>query len=288
MCLIALSIDGKPLPRKVFEVSSDTNPDGIGVMSEDGIRKFLPDQYEAAWEYLVELGAKRIPHAVHWRWMTHGEVSLDNVHPFRAEGSNAYVMHNGIITATAAYSTKEKSDTRVFVEWFMDGAPGRGDKEYYDCIGSLIGTGNKFVVFHQDSCDFTIVNEKEGDWKQGIWYSNTYSLPQSMGGTGDIVYETKGGFKAFDDYDWKPVGPYRLPHYYDSIGAKSYEDEEELDADAEEYQVWLDANPGIEAQYGTAAAFEMFCNEVLGPGDEWEDDDDGSYIPERLRRRAAL
>lgn len=292
MCLIALSIDGRPIPRKVFEVSGDTNSDGIGVMSEDGIRKFMPDQYEAAWEYLVELGTRRIPHAVHWRWMTHGEIALDNVHPFRAEGSNAYIMHNGIITATAAYSTKEKSDTRVFIEWFMDGAPGRGDKEYYDCIGSLIGSGNKFVVFHQDTCDFTIVNETEGYWKHGIWYSNMYSLPQSMGGTGDIIYTSKGGIHDVSDWDWRAQGPYRLPHYYTAGTfdyAKEIEDEaaEEAQAEAEEYEVWLDQNPGILDQYGDSMAYAMFLDDVAGP-DEDMDEDDGSYIPERLRRRGSM
>ena len=51
-----------------------------------------------------------------------------------------------------------------------------------------IGYNNKFVVLHGST--FYILNEHAGEWIDGVWYSNTYSLPD---GDGDD-----------DDYDFVP------------------------------------------------------------------------------------
>jgi hypothetical protein len=148
-------------------------------MSRFGAEKFLGRKAgKRARRYLSWLVEKNEPYAVHWRMATHGEVTRNLCHPFRTQ-TGALVMHNGVITETARYSSKEDSDTSLFVRDYLFDAPhpaADGALAYYRLIGTLIGRSNKLLVLHDET--FHIVNEDSGVWSaEGIWYSNTYSLP---------------------------------------------------------------------------------------------------------------
>jgi hypothetical protein len=65
----------------------------------------------------------------------------------------------------------------------LPSAPDHSDSGYYDYwrkVADMIGYGNKFLVMHADTGRFTLVNEDAGEWIDGLWYSNTYSLPDYM------------------------------------------------------------------------------------------------------------
>jgi hypothetical protein len=110
-------------------------------------------------------------------------VTRENCHPFYASNSDAIVMHNGVIRLTAVAATSLRSDTSLFVEHFMSGAPGPEDaayERYYRSIGTAIGHCNTLLVFHTLTGTFTICNESSGEWLGDHWYSNLYSLPWNM------------------------------------------------------------------------------------------------------------
>ena len=101
-------------------------------------------------------------------------------------------MHNGVLGQYARKATGALSDTALYVGALSDipdECPGQ-DSQYWGAVEKDIGYNNKFVVLHGST--FYILNEHAGEWIDGVWYSNTYSLPD---GDGDD-----------DDYDYVP-GP---------------------------------------------------------------------------------
>jgi len=178
MCLIAYSPDGAPIPNKALRSAYAINHDGIGVMSQLGVRRFTGrGALRKARRYLrAEVLGRAFPFAIHFRYATHGAVSPENTHPFAIPNGGGYVMHNGVISWCGHHPTK--SDTRVFVDQ-LDDYPGFHDPRTIQDLGYVIGLGSKLCIMNADGT-FSLVNEKEGDWIGGAWYSNTYSLPRSM------------------------------------------------------------------------------------------------------------
>lgn len=185
MCLIIYSPNGDLIPRRVFDYARYMNGNGVGIMSARGVEKFVGRKSgKRAWRYLRRLAEDGgVAYGLHFRWATHGDVTLANCHPFSAPGSDAIVMHNGVIARTAKYATRDRSDTRIFVEQYMTAAPDQNARNYgrfYNVLERFIGDDNKLLVYHQRTHDFTICNEDQGEWIDGFWYSNDYSLPYDM------------------------------------------------------------------------------------------------------------
>lgn len=177
MCLIAYSPDGKPITRAVFDAAWMHNPDGVGIMAGHDIARYVgPGAKKRAWRHVKALGAHGRPFAVHWRFGTHGDMSLNNCHPHRTQ-TGVYVMHNGMMCGFDDRSNL--SDTVQFISRHMRDAPDVDDVEFYEWIEMLIGGGNKFLVMDTRG-HFHICNERAGEWIGGMWYSNTYSLPWDM------------------------------------------------------------------------------------------------------------
>lgn len=182
MCLIIYAPKGQEVPREVLSYSASQNDDGIGVMSRDGVRKYLGKKMLKRARRYIEtvLVPNAIPYAVHMRWATHGDVNLDNTHPYETPEKTHYVMHNGIISLTTAESSAAESDTAVYVRKFLDKMGDiETDAAFYKQVGTHIGWGNKLVVMDSQA-RFAICNEDAGTWIEGVWYSNTYSLPASF------------------------------------------------------------------------------------------------------------
>lgn len=183
MCLIAYVPKGKSLSRDVIDNANQVNPHGIGVMSIKGVEKFYGNkQLKRARNYIAALAAEGVPHAVHWRWATHGSKGLALCHPFKLPNADAYLMHNGVIGATSRDATEDASDTLLYVNKLVD-APttykSGDDLSYWNKVCDDIGSGNKCVVMYPDG-QFIILNQDQGRFIDDIWYSNSYSLPEAM------------------------------------------------------------------------------------------------------------
>lgn len=216
MCLIAYSPKGAMIPRDVLAYACAQNGDGIGVMSSDGINKYLGKKaLKRARRYIEKvLVPNNIPYAIHFRWATHGDVILKNVHPYITPDQSHWVMHNGVLGLTTAESSAEESDTAVYVRKYMaEELPDFVDgKLRYIAIENQIGYSNKFLIM-DSSGQFKICNESAGTWIEENWYSNTYSLPQSFIPARKWPSYNNGHYHVYDG-DYSPL----------SLGSRSYED----------------------------------------------------------------
>lgn len=180
MCLIAQVPAGLRMPDDYVEHAYYRNPDGIGIMSSLGIQKFVGRKaLRKATRYLKRVHEAKVAHAIHFRYATHGDITLRNCHPFELPNGNGFMMHNGVLGAYTAQSTKLDSDTAIFArEHTSAEASGESYLDYWSEVAGKIGF-NKLVIMLPESRDFrfVLVNSRQGSERDGIWYSQTYSLP---------------------------------------------------------------------------------------------------------------
>lgn len=218
MCLIAYSPKGTMVDRSILAYAYNQNPDGIGIMSASGIEKFMGKKaLKRARRYLETfLVPDETPYAIHFRWATHGDIKMTNTHPYESPAGTHWIMHNGVLGITANESTADESDTAVYVRKFLDAAPGFDDKQFWDAVAKHIGWGNKFCVMDANG-EFRICNDDAGEWIEGIWFSNTYSLPPSV-----VPNKWSGGYGGLGSYlnrEYKPTAPYKSEWgYTNSLG----------------------------------------------------------------------
>jgi hypothetical protein len=115
----------------------------------------------------------KLPKLVHFRIATSGLIDLENCHPWEIDSEHA-LIHNGIIPAF--YAAGGVSDTGLFVEKLIKPIFKHNSEQYKDpCIKLLledyIGKNNKIAFLDKDG-NIDILNEKEGIWEDGIWFSN--------------------------------------------------------------------------------------------------------------------
>ena len=205
MCMLIYVPATKAVPEDYLRSAFQDNDDGIGVMSALGVEKFVGRKaLKKARRHLRILADVGVEHAIHFRWATHGAVSKDNCHPFELPDGNGFVMHNGVLSEYAKYATGMRSDTALFVADLQ----GAGDDAgYWKAIGETIGAANKLCVMMGNG-QFHIVNEDSGEWLDGIWYSQVYSLPLSASKAAEAYWSR---FTSPYDVDYAETTMYPTP-----------------------------------------------------------------------------
>lgn len=274
MCLIIYSPNAELPTRADFFNASENNPDGIGVMSRDGIAKFLGKRKtRRAWRYVQQVAAEGIPFGVHFRWATHGRVSRTNCHPFEVPGHDAHLMHNGILW-TSAFATEEESDTAVFA---AEVAPKllplarENPKDYLALLGKE-ASGNRLLIMRDGGAAFDVVNPWLWHKVGTMLFSNTYSVDR-MAKSSDYML------------DWPPAAtaPYTksragwlaapLARGWPSGPASSFEDDRE------------DTSPGSWEEDIIADSWERDYEDALACG--YTEDDAETYATKEAGKRVA-
>jgi predicted glutamine amidotransferase len=180
MCIAICKPEGIIIPEEYLTESFEYNPDGAGFMYAEGnelyIEKGFMDyqSFRDAWEPHQDKVA-----ALHFRIRTHGATDQENTHPFQV-GNNLGFIHNGIIGQVSTKDDPSKSDTYHFNQKFLQQFYKRDSRFIYkdhfkDLIKSYIGMSK--LVFLNNKGHYTIVNEQQGSWDNGVWYSNNSYKP---------------------------------------------------------------------------------------------------------------
>lgn len=155
-----------------------SNPDGLGIMyaTSKGLKvsKILPKTAAEAAEFVARLPQDDRELAMHWRWRTHGNINMEQCHPYAIKPGEIALMHNGVL-ATGNKKDTTKSDTWHFIEDWLKGAATDTlhDPSFVKMLGEFIGD-NRFAIMSGDG-RLTVVNRDQGVEHDGLWFSNTYA-----------------------------------------------------------------------------------------------------------------
>lgn len=232
MCLLVTQSADTVFDDDFLKGVYNLNSDGIGVMfAAEGslnIMRCVPVT-ESDFIDFFRRNIQGRDCAWHARMRTHGDIDLDNCHPYQVlsaeDGYPLYLAHNGILS-TGNDADKSKSDTWHYIqdylrpmllknpEFFMTAA-------FRQIIASHIGFGNKFVLMDAYGNTVTI-NRLAGVTHNGAWLSNTYAWdttgtahdrPTYKSGSYARGYSNTYGYGGnfYDDDEneedaWNPVG----------------------------------------------------------------------------------
>ena len=224
MCLLVNQPATTAFTDEFIEDVYKKNSDGFGVMyAEDGkvhVYKCLPRNAQDMIDF-YRAHAEGRDCVWHARMQTHGDIDLDNCHPYRVT-DDIWLAHNGILS-TGNAADKTKSDTWHFIHNIL--APAlKGDPDlmldlnWQKFIGSMIGTGNKFGLVRADG-KTVVINELSGINFVGAWLSNTYAWSASAFGFRSSYQSQSGYTDSFSSSGWSKGNQ--------SWWAKRYEEEED-------------------------------------------------------------
>ena len=180
MCLLTFIRQGAYIDLEDLRAGAVMNSDGFGfaVHAGSSIITGKGMNFENVLEQFVSVRERHDGHALfHSRISTHGLTNQDNCHPFRVGGDNLTVLgHNGMLPIKIE-KNDDRSDTAIFAEDYLPNLGGvyalddnkvRKDLEKW-------AKGSKLVVLTADrhaNHDYYILNEKDGHWDNGVWWSN--------------------------------------------------------------------------------------------------------------------
>lgn len=222
------------------------NSDGFGAMYSEGgklvVVKTLGKPQEINALYKDALKGREC--IIHYRMKTHGDIDLDNCHPYKVT-DEIWMAHNGILSMGNPVD-KTKSDTWHFIKYMLRPALEANpmlifDLDYQQYLEEMIGGSNKFAFMHS-SGESVVINYDAGVEHEGAWLSNTYAWSAHLHGHG-ARYKS-GGNKYYtgwgiDDYGYNIKGStkhsstslYKPSHAFDTGGAAfgddDYDDEYE-------------------------------------------------------------
>lgn len=183
MCIIVFRPKGAKFPPlDTLQQCWTRNPDGGGLMyAKDGVLTIVKGlMTPAAMHAAVKEVPDDVPCALHFRIGTHGAKTAENTHPWKISDKIALV-HNGILSGCGLAVNNAHSDSAGFAEKLaaMDemwkpaySGEWMKDPTIQFFILHALGFANK-MVFLRASGEYWIANDKQGEWEDGCWYSNT-------------------------------------------------------------------------------------------------------------------
>ena len=178
MCLLTFIPEYTDINLEHLSNGAENNPDGFGWAIHTGraIASHSGLNYDAVVDRFIEARKTHKGHALfHSRITTHGGTSLDNCHPFQVgRDGQSVVAHNGMLPIDAKGG---KSDTRIFAEELFPswgGVATLNSKKMRKRLAKF-ASGSKLVFLSANpdvNHDFVIINEKDGHWADGVWWSN--------------------------------------------------------------------------------------------------------------------
>jgi hypothetical protein len=173
MCIAIFQPEGKKINKEDFLDYANKSPDGFGMLwvEDKVLKRFVTlnkNDFYDKYQTICNLYNNVTPMVIHFR--NGRPVIIENCHAFFVIDGQLGFVHNGFIPKM---KTDDKySDTYRFNEDILRPL----GKELYNTntfqlITSLVGKYNKLIFLNKNKKYF-IINEKEGVWKDGIWYSN--------------------------------------------------------------------------------------------------------------------
>lgn len=177
MCIAIMKPKGIEISKEILKTCSEANKDGCGYAYVKDktiyIKKFMKfdDFYKS---YKEDKDYSNM--LIHFRIATHGKVEVNNCHPFKLNDRMA-LIHNGVISG---YGDREnKTDTKDFIDKVIGNISWKlwKNPSYRELVGKAIGYSKLVILDINDNT--YIINENNGSWDEGVWYSNNSYKPKT-------------------------------------------------------------------------------------------------------------
>ena len=201
MCVICYSPAGTTPTESQLVDSNRNNPDGFGwaVRTPNEIVRGHCMNGNEAIDRFLDLRSRYPDHDAmyHARITTHGGTELSNCHPFEVGDSRTVLAHNGMLDIVPAKGDG-RSDTKIFAEDVLT-RKGLGVLDRAKNVKKLERwmSGSKMVIMtnRPDMLkDTYILNEEDGVWDEGLWFSNGSYRP--------YIYKVKSG-QVYGSMSWE-------------------------------------------------------------------------------------
>lgn len=225
MCVIICRDPGIVVPPEKIESAALVNPDGYGISVIDRgkletIKEATPNKATTIIKRLEDAKDQKV--FLHLRFRTHGEINVENCHPYEVYTDNENViqmMHNGVLHDFSSGYNAKMSDTynfnetilkplvRKLIPWHTENNESVLEDETLKLvIEKYCGTGSKIVLYdNQDN--FMIANRKGGVEYEGWWASNDYSFNRTHRTSTYNSNTYKGGYygggRSHGAYSWQ-------------------------------------------------------------------------------------
>lgn len=246
MCLLTFIPEYTSIDNELLVNGAMNNPDGFGFAIHAGTSIIHNSglNFEQILDQFTDL--RKVHHGpalFHSRITTHGGTTIDNCHPFRVGKDDLTVVaHNGMLPIAAKNGM---SDTRIFAQELFPswGGPATLNSRKMRKKLAKFASGSKLVFLSANpdvNEDFTIINEKDGHWSDGVWWSNS-------------------------SYDWKRTTYYGGGSMYTSGWSKTPTPSDYGSATGITDVSWVDAN-------GNEVWAEMWTCNICGHMEYFDDD----------------
>ena len=194
MCIAIVKTKEAIINDDTLKACYEANPDGAGIaFSKEGqlyLMKgiFNEDEFlKAVRKYEQEADGAML---IHCRIGTSGLKDKNNCHP-HVINEHCVMIHNGVLDIDVPEGSLI-SDTVLYVEKHLRNLPEgfMNNKEIMRLISNDIGSNNKFCFLNEKG-EYAIANEEEGEWENGVWYSNDnykWHMSYEYGGYGGYYY----------------------------------------------------------------------------------------------------
>lgn len=220
MCLIVFTpnIRRATIRKSVLERGFTRNSDGAGFAYLANGRVVVSkgyDDFAAFWRAYRPIAAMaRGPVLIHFRWSTIGSENLTNTQPSVITPDRLVMAHNGTFDGLKAVADKHDLSDSVALAQLL----GRLNwafpftRPQADMLRALCDDSSK-LVFMSSTGRHLIINESEGKWSRGAWYSDG----------GDVLEPTPKTW-AYKPYTGNYSPPDDTPYDRDDPDSPDYED----------------------------------------------------------------
>jgi len=173
MCLLIVKTEKGKVDETSLREAFSSNSDGGGFFVADvGMKKGFFHADEMIDHYNDH---SKNPMLIHFRLSTSGKTNAKNCHPFKT--GSYWMGHNGVLSD---YETSKKMSDTAMLAKDLDSLLKENPEllhshAFVTILKNLIGTDK--LAFMDAEGKFKIINEQNGHWNSGVWYSNHSYLP---------------------------------------------------------------------------------------------------------------
>lgn len=182
MCQAIVKPAGISIDKQALRNAWDDNPHGAGmaIRRSDGSVVIAKGYMKFKKFYRAYRQVEQHDLLIHFRFATHGATNQANCHPFSI-GDQAAMIHNGILNKWEPPTKGDtRSDTRYYIDNLLVPVIRESGMPPHDFINSAVGKAvieatrehGKFAMLTPQG--FTIFGEKQGEWRNGVWWSAGY------------------------------------------------------------------------------------------------------------------